>query len=139
MYIDKQNSFCSSQAVTASAPSTDYIDLGAARDIGVSDGLQVLITVNTTATAAGAATVAFSLEKDSSSAFGSAVAVTSTAAIGKATLVAGYQFYLPIPIGTDARYLRVYFTVATGPLTAGAFSAAIVKGEQKNISYADAI
>jgi hypothetical protein len=54
MYIDKNLTVSSAQAVTATAASTDYIDLGSARQIGLSKQLYVLFTVNTTTASAGA-------------------------------------------------------------------------------------
>ncbi len=138
MIIDKQNSLSEEQAVTASAASTNYIDLGAARDLGLSK-MDLAITVTEAVTAAGAATVTFQLQCDDNSSFSSAKTVIQTDAIPKATMVAGYQFFLNIPVGLDERYVRLYYSVATGPLTAGKFSAAIVHGIQKNKAYPDAI
>lgn len=140
MILDKQNTFSTAQAVTSSAASTDYIDLGAVRDVGMSDDLYVAVTVGTAADAVGSATVTIALQGDTDSGFATALeTLASTAAIGKATLAAGYQLFIPIPPGYVKRYLRMYYTVATGPLTAGTFSAAIVSGIQKNRAYADAI
>ena len=62
--------------------------------------------------------------------------VAVTAAIPKATLVAGYQHIIPMPTKLR-RYCRVYYTVATGPLTAGTFSAQIVTGIQQNVAKPD--
>lgn len=138
MIIDKFNKFSSAQTVTAAAASTDKVDMGSAGDIGGS-GLQLMINVDETVTAAGAATVEFQLRCDSDSAFGSAKTVLKTDAIPKATLVAGHQIYIPLPAGLDERYLDVYYNVGTGPLTAGKFTAALVKGIQKNVAFADAL
>lgn len=138
MFIDKELELSSAQAVTASAASTNIIDLGAAGEEGFS-GKHIVITVTEAATAAGAATVVFSLEKDDNSSFSSAVAVHASAAIGKAALVVGYELIIPIPFGLDEQYMRMYYTVATGPLTAGKFTAQVVEGVQKNKSYPDAV
>lgn len=134
MYIDSKLKVSSAQVVTASAASTDVIDLAKAGDLGVS-GLKMMINVDEAAAAAGAATVQFSLQCDNDSAFGSPKTVILSDTIGKADLVAGKQIYLPIPVGMDERYLRVYYTVATGPLTAGKFTAAVVESEQASKAY----
>lgn len=139
MITDKQNTLATEQAVTAAAGSTDYLDLGVAREPGIGGDLFVAITCTEAATAAGAATVQFQLQCDDNSSFSSAKTVVQTDAIPKATLVAGYQIFLPIPPGLDERYVRLYFNVATGPLTAGKFSAHIVQGAQKNKAYPNAI
>lgn len=139
MLIDKKLTFCTEQAVTVSATSTDVIDMGSAGDVGLSSGLHLMINVDETVTAAGAATVNFQVQCDSDSAFGSPKTVVQTDAVPKATLVAGYQLFIPLPVGLDERYLGVKFLVSTGPLTAGKFTAAIVHGIQKNVAYADAL
>ena len=132
MIIDKALQVSNEQAVTASAASTDAIDFGQVTpDIGLSDRANMVITVDASATAAGAATVTFSVQD---SADGSAFAdVAVTAAIGKASLTAGKQIIIPMPTSLR-RYCRVYYSVATGPLTAGKFSAQVVTGIQQNVA-----
>lgn len=135
MFIDKLLQVSSEQAVTASAASTDVIDFGQANpDVGMDDRSQMVITVDEAATAAGAATVAISVQDSADNSTFADVAVT--VAIPKATLVAGYQHVIPMPTKLR-RYCRVYYTVATGPLTAGKFSAQIVTGIQQNVPKPD--
>ena len=134
MLIDKALQVSNEQAVTSSAASTDVIDTGQTTpDLGASD-LYLVITTDEAATASGSATVTFSLQDSADNSSFADVAVT--AAIGKATLVAGYQRIIPLPIRLR-RYLRAYYTVATGPLTAGKFSAQIVAGYQQNVPKPD--
>jgi hypothetical protein len=134
MLIDKALQVSNEQAVTSSAASTDVIDTGQTTpDLGVAD-LYLVITTDEAATASGSATVTFSLQDSADNSSFADVAVT--AAIGKATLVAGYQHVIPLPTKLR-RYLRAYYTVATGPLTAGKFSAQIVAGYQQNVPKPD--
>lgn len=138
MIIDAQNKFSREQAVTVSAASENVIDLGSARSIGVATKLDVLITVDVAATAAGAATVTFELQESADNETFTTIA--ASAAVGKAALtVGGEPVVMTIPAGQSKRYLRLYYTVATGPLTAGKFSAAIVEGLQANKAYPDAL
>lgn len=127
MLIDKRNEFQDAVAVTASAIS-DVIDLGATPALRAlaMQHLNLVITCDEAATAAGAATVTFSLESDSTANLATSATVHySTAAIAKTALTLGsYVCKVPLPIdATYERYLGVRFTVATGPLTAGKFSA----------------
>lgn len=123
MIIDRFNEFSDAQAVTASAASTNVVDLKAAGNIE-GKPYYLIIKTNESATASGAATVTFALQTDSAENFGSAVTLWSSAAVGKATLVAGYQVIRLALNGLALnKYLRVYYTVATGPLTAGKFDA----------------
>lgn len=145
MILDKQEEFSDSQAVTVTAISTNVIDLTQGTtglttiDIGTGESVQLVIQVDTAATAAGAATVQFSLESDSTTDLATSPTVHwQSSAIAIATLVAGYEvarLKLPSLPGPYERYLGVRYTVATGPLTAGAFSAFLVKDSQANRSY----
>lgn len=132
--IDVLDTFSSVQAVTTTAIS-DVKDLGpfysgtqsnSTVNLGAT-GKEIYLVINVTeaATASGAATVTFSLESDSTADLATSPTVHWTsAAIGKATLVAGYNVIrLCLPHGAYERYLGVRYTVATGPLTAGKFDA----------------
>lgn len=130
MIIDKLLQVSDDQAVTATAPSTDVIDFGQTTpNTGMTDRLHMVITVGETVTATGAATVTFTVQD---SANGSAFAdVVASAAVSKASLAAGAQVVIPMPV-QHRRYVRLNYTVDTGPLTAGKFSAQVVAGLQLN-------
>jgi len=139
------------QAVTVTAISTNVLDLRNFRSnpaavttpalvdegiLGFTD-MYLIIMATEAATAVGAATVTFSLESDSTADLATSATVHYTsAAIGKATLVAGYTAVrIPIPSGDYERYVGVRYTVAVGPLTAGAFRAFLTPSQQRNITY----
>lgn len=127
MILDKLNLFSNAQAVNSSSGSTDVFDLSTSSPCGGGEEFEVLIHVDTAVEAAGAATVQFKLQTDDNSAFSSPTTLVQTDAIPKATLVAGYQIKLRFKPGAlMERYLRLYYAVATGPLTAGAFTAAML-------------
>lgn len=138
MIIDKFLQVSDAQAVTASAASTDVIDTGVAnRAIGDVTSLAAVITVDEAAAAAGAATVTFSLQDSADNS--TFTDVVATAAIGKAALTAGTQAaVLKLPSNLR-RYIRVYYTVGTGPLTAGKFSAQIVMDYNRQRAYPNAV
>ncbi|NYT44601.1 hypothetical protein H0A64_07140 [Alcaligenaceae bacterium] len=137
MYIDKFLQVSDDQAVTATAASTDVIDFGQAKpNSGMSDRLSMVVTVGEGATAAGAATVTFTVQDSADNS--SFADVISSGAIGKAALALGSQIVLPMPT-QHRRYVRLNYTVATGPLTAGKFSAQVVTGIQQNDPYPDAL
>lgn len=127
MINDKLLMFSEAQAVTASAASTDTIDLGpidgTRRDIGVGEALEYWVTTNATATAAGAATVNVQLQTSPDNS--TWTTLTSSGDLALASLVAGRRIVSQkVPQGVQ-RYLRVNYVVGTGPLTAGAFTAGI--------------
>jgi hypothetical protein len=143
MIIDSQALFSDDQAVTATAVSSNIIDLGAtgtvpggstalSRDIGKGTPVEILIQWTVAAVSGGASTVTVDLETDDNSSFSSATTLATTGAIAKATLVAGYQMKIHyMPRGAE-RYIRLNYTVATANLTAGAVTAGIVAGVQTN-------
>jgi len=111
MFIDKALQVSNEQAVTVSAASTDSIDFGQANpNVGLDDRSNMVITVDESAAAAGAATVTFSVQDSADNATFADVAVT--AAIGKASLAAGQQVVIPMPTKLR-RYCRVGVLSAT--------------------------
>jgi hypothetical protein len=126
MIIDRQSTVSLNQAVTSTAVSNDTIDLlVAGRDIGNGEQIEMTILCTEAATASGSATVTFELINSASADLSSPVVLATTAAIGKAAITVGAQFLLQtIPLNAaPLRYLGVRYTVATGPLTAGKFTA----------------
>lgn len=145
--IDKQLVLSDAQApTTGTTVSTNTIDLGAAgtvpflggsplNDPGRGVGVGVVVQVVTTVTSAGSSTVQVQLVESDNADLSSGTVLCESAAIAKATLVAGYRFRLPaLPKGISKRYLGVQYVVATADLTAGAFDAYLVPmGGQQDI------
>jgi len=130
MIMDALLTLADGQAVTASAPSTHALDLGADRDIGAGTPLELVVSVEETATAAGSATLSLGLETDDDPTFATVETLATSPAYPLAALTRGATlFRIAVPRGTR-RYLRLGFTVADGPLTAGRFSAALVATRQ---------
>ena len=143
MILDYLNMFSQAQAVTATAPSTDVIDLGPlyagndVRDIGPGYPVEFFAQVATNGAAGGSATVTISLQTSKTSDFASATTLLQTNAIAVADMKVGYRYVGKVPHGVQ-RYLRVNYTVATGPLTAGAFTAGLLLDADAQRSYASA-
>jgi hypothetical protein len=136
MILDKQNQFSSAQAVTVTAASTNIIDLGASSYVTNSNGAlgpEILFTIDTTFTAGGSATLTITVRSSAAEAMSSPVLHTVSTAIPVASLTAGSRvpFSARIP-QTALRYVDVHYTVATGPMTAGAISAQVVADRQTN-------
>lgn len=140
MLVDRQTLLSDKQVVTATAFSADQYDTGAltpSRNIGRLNDLRAVFTCSQTALAAGAATVTFELIEADDAAGTGAVVIASSAAIGKAALTAGSKpFDIRLP-DTNKRFIMGRYTVATGPLTAGIFSLALLRGSDHQRIYPD--
>lgn len=142
MITDALLQLASAQAVTSTAVSTNTLDLGVARDVGAGECMYLVITVDEAATAAGAATVAFQVITSAAAALTSPTILAQTDALAKTELTLNRRpIVLEIPRAmllaapTAQRYLGVQYTVATGPLTAGKFTANIVRDVQDIAKY----
>ena len=136
--MDAKLLFSEDQAETTVAAhnSTNVIDLGAGKDpFGTASGLSrpgesgnlwLNVVITAAVTSDGSATVTFALQDSPDNS--SWTSKYATPAIGKATLVAGYQVLrMPLPASLQ-RYLKMVYTIGTAVLTAGAISAWIDMG-----------
>ena len=114
MIIDGQNLFSDAQALTASAASTNLIDLISANKLGTGEPMAVVITVDVAADGTTTnETYAFKLETDDNAAFSSATLVAGTSlTVTYGNLTAGSQHVIVIPPGASVeQYLRLYATL----------------------------
>ena len=135
MIMDSSLQFCAAQAVTASADATDSIDLGIARDLGAGEDIFLMVTVDEAATAAGAATVSFQFKTSATSNLAGPTINADSGPIPKFSLTLGSMFAIKLPPSNYLRYGGAGFVVATGPLTAGKFTACLVKDVQNADIY----
>lgn len=144
MYLDALNQFSPSpQAITATAASTDTIDLGplgagqTIRDVGV--GEPVFLVVRTVAAFNTLTSLTFTLQTDDSAAFSSAATVWQSAAIPLASLTANrVQAVVALPQGVPIeRFLRMNYTVGGTNPTQGSVEAFLTKDVQSYRAYAD--
>lgn len=126
MILDAKLEFSDAQAITSTADSTNIINFGNA-DPNQGEGTKLVFhcDVDTTFTASGSATMTVDLQ-DCDTVDGTYASTgIYKATIPKATLVAGYKiFEVPLPY-SFRQYMKVVYTVATGPMTAGKVNAYI--------------
>lgn len=139
MIIDKENLFSDAQTVTTGSEngvmSTNVIDLGSARHIGVGENLYVVVAVTTLMAGAGD-TCTPRLVTDDNAGFNSPT-VLATIGTFAANSAAGSRLILRLPPGTYERYLGVqYLADGSGPLEAGAFDAFLTHDIDAFTAYA---
>jgi len=135
--IDSLGEFSDAQAVTSSAASTNVIDLGSDRDIGVGRPMYVVLTVDT-AISGSSPTVDVDLETDDNESFSSATTIGSFTQMNDTNGTAGATFFISVPSGNE-RYLRLNYT-AGGTVSAGAVNAWLSDCQPTvNRSYPDAL
>lgn len=144
MYVDKFAEFSDSQAVTATAISTNVMDLNPAFklnttgvDIGTGQDVYLIVQVDVAAAAAGAATVVVTLESSAAAGLTSSNVHLTSKTLALTDMTAGKTLMaVKLPTDTYLRFLGVRYTVATGPLTAGSFSAFLTTDVQAYRAYA---
>jgi hypothetical protein len=123
MYTDALLKFSDAQALTATAVSTNVVDLGVDRDIGIGEAMCLAVFVGVAADYTTAdETYQFILQTDDNASFSSAVTVIASAAIPGDELALGTVVVLPKGF-TNERYLRVNNVLAgtTPTITIDAF------------------
>ncbi len=132
MMMDYETEFSDNQAITVSAPS-DHVIKSVEGRLGEGEPVEVFAEIGEDFAAVGAATLVVGIETDDNEGFASPTTVYQTGAISKDTLKAGYKIPLPPLPDNLEEFVRLYFTVATGPMTAGKIDAGLVLDKTNNI------
>lgn len=141
MLMDRTLLFSDGQAITATAASTNVIDLGATgtvygasspivRELGFGTEAEMVVTV--TQSFNNLASLTITLETDDNAAFSSPTTVWTSPAYSLAQLATNAKYLLPdaIPAGVNERYLRLKYTPAGTAPTLGKITAGVVAGRQ---------
>lgn len=138
MILDAQTRLSNAQAVTATADSTNYIDLGVDRDIGRGQPQALVITVDVAADTANAdETYQFQVETDDNTSFSSSTIIADRTIAG-ASLTAGSRHVIPLGL-TIERYLQGVYTVGgtTPSVTVTAFIQPMNQIAAEDVVYAN--
>lgn len=148
MILDSRLEFADAVALSTAGTGLrlvagSQVDLTVARDIGAADALWFVVQVDT-AVAGTSSTVAFILASDAQAAIavdGTATIHFESAGIAEATLVAGYQLAVKVPMELPAyeRFLGVLIRVGTAALSAGKINAFLTHDVAKIKLYDDGI
>lgn len=109
MIIDNSLRFSKAQALTATAASTDHLDLGADIDIGPGTPLW-LVVVSRAAPGGTSPTIAIAIQTDDNASFSSATALFTSATLAGAAFSLGTILAMPFPL-TNERYVRAHYTL----------------------------
>lgn len=140
MIMDRTLLFSDRQAITASAASTNIVDLGATgtvygtstpivRDVGLGTSIPLLVTV--TESFNNLTSLAVAVQVDDNAGFSSARTVSTSTHL-LADLAASSDYLIPdsIPAGTNERYVRLFYTVTGTAPTTGKITAGVTMGNQ---------
>lgn len=142
MILDSQAIFSDAQAVTATAPSTNTIDLGATgtviytssaivRDIG--RGRPIPLLVEVVEAFNNCTSLQVDVQTDDNAAFSSPKVVeTQVILLANLTLGAKFDGMRFLPPGTNERYVRLNYTLVGTAPTTGKITAGLVAAHQDN-------
>lgn len=142
MIFSAEERFSNAQAITATAASTNVIDLGSTgtvygaasnltRDIG--PGVMIPLLIQVVEDFNNLTSLDIQIELDSTESFTPDKTIDVAMAVPLASLVAGYKTpYVYVPHGVDLRYMRLKYTVTGTAPTTGKITAGIVCGVQTN-------
>lgn len=143
MILSAQQLFSDKQAITATAVSTNVIDLGvpgtpygaaAALNRDVGKGTKVPLLAQVTADFNNLTSLTIALETGSTTALGTVIA---SEVVLLADLVAGKQFVFDsLPDGITERYIGFRYTVTGTAPTLGSITSGISMGNQENVTGA---
>lgn len=141
MIFDRTLLFSDGQAITATVPSTNVVDLGATgtvngastamvREIGYGNDVDLSVTV--TQSFNNLTSLSIAIQVDDNAAFSSPTTVFTSPAYMLAQLATGAKYLLPdtLPAGTNERYVRLMYTVAGTAPTTGKITAGVVAARQ---------
>ena len=143
MILSAEQLFSDDQAITATADSTNVVDLGAAgtpydaaaalnQDVGKGNKIPILIQV--TEDFDNLTSLTISIAKGATTALGTNII---SKVVLLADLVEGYQFPIEVlPNECDERYLGIEYTVTGTAPTTGKITAGISMGNQTNVTGA---
>ena len=130
MLYDKENLFSENQVFTASAASTNVIDIAKGNLKEVAYGTPIPLRIQVTEDYTGLTSINFKVQTCAAEGFASNVTtLAETGAVAAASLKAGYVAPINyIPKGNKG-YVRIYYDVV-GTATAGKVTAGIVAGNE---------
>lgn len=143
MFLDAYNRYSNAQALTATANSTNVIDHGSDRNIGIGNPMALFVQVGVAADQTdGDETYTVKLVTDDNEALSSATDVTPAYTIPRGT-AAGTTYVIPIPPNTVIeRYTAVTYTLGgtTPTITVSSFLLPLNMAQNfPNVFYPDAI
>lgn len=130
MILDKELIFSTAQEVTSGTTNSDYIvDMGAGGD--AYNALWFVVQVDTAAAATEGDNPTLNIKLQTSADNDSYTSLYETGPLGPASLTAGTEYKVRIPVGMQ-RYLKVVYEVDGANFTAGKYTAFLTPDVQTN-------
>lgn len=133
MILDRENAFSIQQALTATAVSTDLIDLSQLRQVGFGKDLYLVLNVDVAAGGT-SPTLQVNVQTDDNAAFSSAATALASPTYTQAQLGLSTQIVLPMPQQGWERFIRLQYVLGgTSPTIT--LSAHLVENYQQDVKY----
>ena len=132
MILDKELMFSEDQAVTASAASTNHIDLGDAGDQALGEPIILHCQVTEDFSASTGSTLVVSVQESAATSFSAPTTIATSESAVTTDLKAGYTFKLGHMPSHSERYVRLYYTAATA-FSDGKITAGLILSKQTNL------
>lgn len=136
MILDKNLEFDNALTLTVTANSTNVVDLGVARDLAASESpMKVVVGWSTLPNSGTPASTTVTIGVQTSPDNSTWTTIESSGADIINTITANKPIQVRLPLGGSAavnRYIRLTYTVGSGPLTAGVLYAYLTKDTDFN-------
>ena len=136
MYLDANLQFDSTVNLTTTVVSTNVIDLGVNRDIGVGadPALKLLVILGNAFTSTNSATLNIGFQTSTNNSTWATIVETS--ALATSLLLASTKvFEIDVPRNGLTRYLRLNYVVGTGIMTTGSIQYAGIILDRADLPY----
>jgi len=130
MILDSEFEFSDDQAITATAVSTNVIDLGTGRDM--SAGEPVNLNIQVTEAFDNLTSLQVEVQQDADAAFSNPTVIAKSEDAALADLKPGYVFNLRHLPSNSERYLRLNYVVTGTNPTTGKVASGVVNAQQTN-------
>ena len=115
--LDNNEKFSDSQALTATADSTNHKDNTTDRDLGPGEPMAAIVYIETVLGGTSSPTISVSIETDDNASFSLGTVIAVSKAFSVAEVGSGLEIVVPMPM-TNERFIQLIYTLTGSSPTA---------------------